>query len=70
MIKRNAIKIMVLHCFVYVEERVSVVVRVSLTKNLNFIILLSNNMEHSQISKYWFNITYHGEIIVSVYIGY
>ena len=36
----------------------------------NIIILLSGNVEHYQITKYWFEIIYNGETIVSIYIGY
>ena len=55
--------------FVYVGSRVSVVDRVALTQNFNILILLSSNVEHSQITQYWFEITYHSKNIVSIYTG-
>ena len=36
----------------------------------NIIILLSTNMKHYQITEYWSDTKYHGEMIVNIYIGY
>ena len=38
--------------------------------NSNSIVLIRSNLEQSQKTKNGFDMTYHGDIILSIYIGY